>query len=523
MVHIAKWKIISIIVVCVLSILYSAPNLMPREMRTTLQENVPSWLPGKTINLGLDLQGGSHLLMQVDLEGVLKERSEALENAVRPELRKKKIGYTRIAVLPQGGIRVNLRNSSDEDEVKKIIRSNQKGIDLTVSGGGKIIEGAFTSTIKKDITDQTVSQSIEIVRRRIDETGTREPIIQRQGDDRILIQLPGVEDPQEIKDLLGKTAKMTFHLMDKEAAAGGKPGRTAKILPMANDPTRNMALDRKELLSGDMLQSASFCADQFGAPAVCFSFDRIGAKRFCEITKENVNKPFAIVLDKEIITAPNINTPICGGSGQITGNFSVQEASNLALLLRAGALPAELSVMEERTVGPSLGEDSVSAGKKASIFGLAMVVIFMAASYGFFGLLADGALLINVALIMAALSTLQATLTLPGIAGIVLTVGMAVDANVLIFERIREELKGGRTPISAIDAGYRQVMSTIVDANLTTLIAAAILFSFGTGPIKGFAVTLAIGIITSMFSAIMVTRLFVVSWLHAKKPTSLNI
>jgi preprotein translocase subunit SecD len=495
---------------------------MPGQAREWMAENMPGWLPSKTINLGLDLQGGSHLLLEADVKSVIRERSESLVQSVRPELRKKKIGYTRIAALPQGGIRINLRDKDDAEKAREIIRGNQKKLEFT-SGDDGIIEALFTDVLKKEITDQTISQSIEIVRRRVDETGTREPVIQRQGEDRILIQLPGVDDPQRIKELLGKTAKLTFHLVDQNVAQGKRPGLGTKVVPFADDPARTIAINRRELLTGDMLESAQFCPDRFGRPAVCFRFNSIGARRFCDITRNNTNKPFAVVLDGKVITAPNINEPICGGNGIISGQFTVQEASDLSLLLRAGALPAELQVLEERTVGPSLGEDSVESGKRASLFGMALVIVFMALAYGLFGMLADAALLINVALIFAVLSTLQATLTLPGIAGIVLTIGMAVDANVLIFERIREELKEGRSPISAVDAGYRHVMSTIMDANLTTLIAAAILFSFGTGPIKGFSVTLAVGIMTSLFSAIMVTRLLVITWLHRKKPSTLNI
>ncbi|NCC21317.1 MAG: protein translocase subunit SecD [Alphaproteobacteria bacterium] len=522
MVYIARWKAIAIVVVCVLGLLYAAPNMMSRDARLWMQENLPSWMPTQSVNLGLDLQGGSHLLLEVDVASVFRERSQGLVDSVRPELRESRIGYTRITALPQGGMRLTLREPVKAEEARKIIRGVQEGLEISVSGNG-VVEAIFSEALRKEITDQTISQSIEIVRRRVDETGTREPVIQRQGEDRILIQLPGLDDPQRIKDLLGKTAKLTFHLVDQSGLSEGRPSAGSKVYPMAEDPARTISVERRALLSGDMLTSASFCTGQYGDSAVCFRFNNIGARRFCDITRENVNKPFAIVLDDEVITAPNINEPICGGSGQITGNFTVQEANDLALLLRAGALPAPLNVLEERTVGPSLGEDSVEAGKNASLLGFALVMVFMALAYGRFGLMADVALILNVALIFAVLSGLQATLTLPGIAGIVLTIGMAVDANVLIFERIREELAAGRSPISAVDSGYRQVMSTIMDANLTTLIATAILYSFGTGPIKGFAVTLSIGVLTSMFSAIMVTRLILVTWLHHKKPSTLNI
>ena len=356
------------------------------------------------------------------------------------------------------------------------------------------------------------------MRRRIDETGTREPVIQRQGDDRILVQLPGIDDPQRIKDLLGTTAKLTFHLANPNAR-----GTSVMTLPMAEDPTQSIAVERRAELSGDMLVNAQVGQDQGGQPAVTFRFDAVGAKRFAKFSSENVNNLFAIVLDNEVISAPVIREPILGGAGQISGSFSIKEASDLALLLRAGALPAPLTVLEERSVGPSLGADSVEAGKVASAIGLAGVLVFMFLSYGRFGAYANVALLVNMSLIFALLSSLQATLTLPGIAGIVLTIGMAVDANVLIFERIKEEIENGRSPMSAVDAGFSRAMATIIDANLTTLIAAIILYSFGTGPIKGFSVTLAIGIATSFFSAIMITRLLVIRYLKTKKPSELRI
>ena len=332
------------------------------------------------------------------------------------------------------------------------------------------------------------------------------------------MQLPGLDDPSRVKDILGKTAKLTFHLVD----VSGRTGASAKELPMADDPARRLPVQRRAMLTGDMLVNAQPSFQQ-GMPVVSFRLNGIGAKRFCEVTKQNTQRPFAIVLDGEIVSAPNINEPICGGSAVISGSFTVQETNDLAILLRAGALPAPLKILEERTVGPSLGADSVEAGKIASLFGLCFILVFMIIAYGLFGIFANVALVVNVALLFALLSSLQATLTLPGIAGIVLTLGMAVDANVLIFERIREEIKRGRSVLSAIDSGYSQAMSTIVDSNMTTLIAALILFSFGTGPIKGFAVTLGLGIITSFFSAIMVTRLIVVYWMRKRKPDTLPI
>ncbi len=516
MVHIARWKIILILAVCAFGLLYSLPNVMGEKARSYATENLPGFVPNKAVNLGLDLQGGSHLLLQVELDDVIKERSEALVSALRPELRQEKIGYRRLSDF-EGGVKITLRDAKDTGAARKLIRAVDQN--LTIDTDGVEIEASFSDVAMKEIQDQTISQSIEIVRRRIDETGTREPIIQRQGDDRILVQLPGLDDPQRVKDLLGKTAKLTFHLVNP---TGARTSSTMS-LPLVDAPGETIVINRRNELTGDMLVDASVSQDQGGQPAVGFRFNTVGAKKFCTLSRENGGRLFAIVLDKEVISAPRINEPICGGSGIISGGFSIKDASDLALLLRAGALPAPLTIMEERTVGPSLGADSVQAGKIASIIGLAGVLFFMMLTYGRFGIYANVALLVNVTLIFALLSSLQATLTLPGIAGIVLTIGMAVDANVLIFERIKEELKNGRTPMAAVDAGFSRAMGTIIDSNLTTLIAAIILYSFGTGPIKGFSVTLAIGIITSFFSAIMVTRLLVVMWLHKNKPSVMKI
>lgn len=523
MIHIERWKVIAICAVCALAILYSLPNVMPKSGQNWMAQNLPGWLPTKTINLGLDLQGGSHLLLEADTGMVIRERADDLLQAARTDLRKEKIRYSRLSAN-KSGINVRIREAGDSEKVKSILRGLDNEILVSQSNESDLtISASFSDDAIKRIQDQTIQQSIEIIRRRIDETGTREPVIQRQGDVRIIVQLPGVDDPQRIKDILGRTAKLSFHLVDT-GRANLRDSGGFKDLPMAEDTNRNIRIQRRAMLNGDMLTNAqpSF---QEGLPVVSFQLNGIGARRFCKVTSDqnNIGQPFAIVLDDQVISAPSIREPICGGSAVISGSFSVEEANDLSLLLRAGALPAPLNVMEERSVGPSLGADSVEAGKIASIVALFLVLVFMALSYGRFGLMADVALVVNVALIFALLSGLQATLTLPGIAGIVLTIGMAVDANVLIFERIREEIRLGRSPMSAIDAGYSRAMSTIIDSNLTTLIAAIMLFSFGTGPIKGFAVTLGIGIVTSFFSAIMITRLLVVTWLHKTKPKALSI
>lgn len=520
MINMPRWKVVLIIAVCVMAMLYAAPNLLKPEMRAWMQEKLPSSAPTKTVNLGLDLQGGSYLLLQVDVDSVIKDRSEGLVQSARPDLRKEKIAYTRLTGIP-GGVRVQLRDGEDPDRVKKILRGLDNEIDVVVSEDKKTIEGTLTETGIKTIRDQTIGQSIEIVRRRIDETGTQEPLIQRQGEDRIIVQLPGLDDPERIKKLLGETAKLTFHLVDTGTSGGSvrETGGTM-ILPLeeAQAPGQTISVFRAAMLTGDMLTNAQPSFDQAGQPVVSFNLNSIGARKFCDVTRDNVGQPFAIVLDQKVISAPNIREPICGGAAQISGSFTLQGVNDLSLLLRAGALPAPLHVIEERTVGPTLGADSVAAGMKACVYAFLFVVVYMTLVYGLFGIFASVALFLNITMIIAVMSMLQAVLTLPGIAGIVLTIGLAVDANVLVFERIKEELRDGRSIMSAIDTGYTRARTTITDSNLTALIAALILFSFGTGPIKGFAVTMCIGIGTSFFACLMLTRLIVLAWLKWKKP-----
>ena len=525
MVYFAKWKVVVILGICLLGALFAAPNFLSRAQVDAL----PDWWPKKQVSLGLDLQGGSHLLLEVGARTVIREYLESLVDGMRTELRKAQIQYQSLGVEGDAAA-VTVTDAAKVEEARKLLRNLDRAAKLDVSGNR--ITLALTERMLRDRKVAAVQQSIEIVRRRVDETGTREPTIQRQGDERILLQLPGVDDPERVKRLLGKTAKMTFHLLDNqttaEAAMAGRVPPGSQLLPTDERDARGkpaMYLVRKRVMvSGDTLIDSQPGFDpRTNEPVVTFRFDSAGAKRFGDTTAKNVGKPFAIVLDGKVISAPIIREPILGGSGQISGRFSVQDAQDLALLLRAGALPAPLTILEERSVGPGLGADSIAAGKVASIVGLIATVVFMIVAYGFFGIIADVALVINIALILAALSALQATLTLPGIAGIVLTIGMAVDANVLIFERMREEVRNGRTPISAIDAGYSRAMTTIIDSNLTTLIAALCLYIFGSGPVRGFAVTLSIGIVTSMFTAIMLTRLMVVTWLRRARPAALPI
>ena len=527
MVYFAKWKIVLVLTTCALGLLLAAPNLLSRKQADAL----PSWLPHQQISLGLDLQGGSHLLLEVEVETVLRERLESLVDSVRIALRKARIRYSGLGV-DGNAVVVTVKEVSRAEEAFQLVRSLDSDTTPELADGGRL-RLAFSEQSIRDRAIAAVEQSIEIVRRRIDETGVREPTIQRQGDDRILVQLPGVDDPERIKRLLGKTAKMAFHLLDPgttpEQAMTGRVPPGSRLLPAADElgpggRPRMYLVRKKVMVSGENLINASPGVDQrSNQPVVNFRFNAVGGKRFGDVTKSNVGRPFAIVLDGKVISAPVIREPILRGEGQISGNFTLQSAQDLALLLRAGALPAPLTILEERSVGPGLGADSIAAGKVASIIGLILVIVFMVVVYGRFGAMADVALLANMILIAAALSVLQATLTLPGIAGIVLTIGMAVDANVLVFERIREEVRIGRTPISAIDAGYKRAITTIIDANVTTLIAALLLYQFGSGPVRGFAVTLSIGIASSMFTAIMLTRLLVVAWLRRFRPQILPI
>jgi preprotein translocase subunit SecD len=519
MVYLERWKIILIVAVCAIGILYSAPNLLGRERAEWLQQHTPSFFPNQTVNLGLDLRGGSHLLLEVAVDNVIDEHLQSTVDQVRAALRAAKIGYTDLG-LASGTVHFKLTDAAQTEQAKTAIHDMDRDLDMSASNGEFTLR--MTDTQIADRKRSAMDQSIEIVRRRIDETGTREPSIQRQGDNRILVQLPGVDDPERIKNLLGQTAKLTFRLVDETANpldTHAPPGE--EILPSSED-NRNYVIQKRVMVSGDTLVDAqpSF---QDGMPVVSFKFDSLGGRRFGEATRVNVGHLFAIVLDNKVISAPVIREAIMGGSGVISGHFTTQSAQDLALLLRAGALPAPIKILEERTVGPGLGADSIKAGATASLIGLALVVVFFVFAYGLFGIFADIALMFNIALIFAVLSILQATLTLPGIAGIVLTIGTSLDANVLVFERIREEMRLGRSVVGSIDTGYSHALSAIIDANMTTLIASVLLFFFGSGPVKGFAVTLSIGIITSIFSAIMITRLIIVWWMKITKPKAIPL
>jgi preprotein translocase subunit SecD len=529
MLRFPSWKIALVLGICLLGLVYSLPNLFPRAQ----MEQMPDWLPHEQINLGLDLQGGSHLLLEVDLNAVIEERLEAMVDDVRSTLRAERIGYRGLGVRGDA-VTFTLTDPASAPRALELLGELDQGglsreLVFEQVGDGRI-EVRLSEEAADELRESAVTQSLEIVRRRIDEVGTREPTIQRQGEDRILVQVPGEKDPDSIKRLLGQTAKLTFHLADLdtsvEQALSGNLPPGSMLLPSDEGnqpgPAPQYVVRKKVEVSGESLVDAQPTYYQ-NQPVVSFRFDAVGGRKFGNVTRDHVGELLAIVLDERVISAPRIDEPILGGSGIIRGNFTVQEANELAILLRAGALPAPLEIVEERTVGPDLGADSIEAGKWASMLGLILVILSMALYYGLFGIFADIALIVNLVLIIAALSVLQATLTLPGIAGIVLTMGMAVDANVLIFERIREEARVGRSPMSAIDAGYREAMRTIIDANLTTLIAAVLLYAFGSGPVRGFAVTLGIGIVTSMFTAITFTRLLMATWLRRTRPAMLPV
>lgn len=535
MLHFERWKIALISLVCLTGVLATLPNFL-----NTDADWWPSFFPDRQIVLGLDLQGGAYLLYQVDETDYKSKRLANLVGEIRSALRQEpRIGYTNLG-RADDGVQLRIRDVADLEAARTRLTELVNPLVNNLLSGATINEFSLNiasdGLVRFDFTDdgfnqrirQLVEQSIEVIRRRIDELGTTEPNIQREGTNRILVEAPGEQDSQRLKDLIGKTAQMTFHMVDESVSpqaaldAPRLPAGTI-ILYDAQDPTLPYLVREEAPLSGEDLIDAQTAFDQSNQPVVTFRFNTSGARTFGRLTQANVDRRFAVVLDNEVLTAPVIREPIVGGSGQISGGFSVDSANDLAIQLRAGALPAELIVVEERTVGPGLGQDSIDAGSLAAVIGSIAVVAFMVLAYGRFGIYANIALVLNVCLILGVMSLLQATLTLPGIAGIVLTVGMAVDANVLIFERIREEARSGRSAILAMDAGFKRAFGTILDANVTTLIAAVILFQLGSGPIRGFAVTLAIGILTSVFSAYLVTRLLVALWVRRTRPQKVPI
>jgi preprotein translocase subunit SecD len=532
MLYFTRWKALAIILTALVVCLCAVPNFFPESQVKTW----PAWAQRRLV-LGLDLQGGSYLLLEVDSNYVKKEKLDQIRDDARRVLRDNKIGYTGLTTRPDS-VEVRVKEADLPTALAKLRElsqplggllgsSGQRSLEVTDAGGGLIRltvpQAAITERIR-----QTIEQSIQIVERRVNELGTVEPVIQRQGADRILVQVPGLQDPTRLKELLGKTAKMEFRMVDTtvppDQAQQGRVPPDSEVLMSASSPKIPYVVKKQVLVSGSELSDAQPGFDQrTGEPIVSFRFNTAGSRKFAQATSENVGQPFAIVLDNQVISAPVIREPITAGSGQISGSFTVQAANDLAILMRAGALPAPLTVIEERTVGPGLGQDSIEKGELAAYVGSILVIVFMLLTYRLFGVFANIAVAINVAMIFGLLSLLNATLTLPGIAGIVLTVGIAVDSNVLIYERIREELRGGRNAISAIDAGFKRALSTILDSNITTFIAAAVLFYIGTGPVRGFAVTLGIGIITTVFTAFTLTRLIVAWWVRWKRPQTVPI
>ncbi len=503
------------------SVIFAAPNLFFSNVADN--DDTDGFWASSRINLGLDLQGGSYLLLKVEMDAVVEERLSNIAETIRVDLRGARIGIRNLTTT-KDSVEFDLRNTDDRIAAMQIFIA-ATGNDMEVADTASGYTASFSKDGLKNLSITTVNQAIEIVRTRIDETGTKEPIIQRQGQDRILVQLPGVDNPEDVKRLLGKTARLSFQLVDvttsaSEAQASGRIPAGSEILPSYDDSGGVYLVRKRVLISGDMLDDARPAFDQNNEPVVSFQLNSQGGARFGKITGTNIGRPFAIILDGRVVSAPVIRGQIFS-EGQISGGFTITESDELSLLLRAGALPAPLSVLEERSVGPGLGSDSIAAGKTASIIGLLAVIIFMIASYGQFGVIAVIALGINIIILVAALSLIGATLTLPGIAGIVLTIGMAVDANVLIFERIREDLSLGKTITSSVNSGFSQATATIIDANLTTLAAAIFLYFLGSGPIKGFSVTLAIGVLTSMFTAVMVTRMLIALWLNNRRPKTL--
>ena len=465
----------------------------------------------QTVKLGLDLQGGAHLLLQIEKGAVLKEHYQGVGDTVRSTLRDEKIRYNNLRVN-DNNFSITIKNNEDVETAVARTKTPLKDIDIEINGNTLTYQLTETGTQNKMI--DVVNQTIEVIRRRIDATGTQEPLIQRQGNDRIVVQLPGIKDPSKIKSLLGRTAQLSFHLADSSGVV------SANSFKIEDEDGQPLILKKKAYLTGKNLLDAQ-PSYQDNSPVVSFRFDTTGARKFGRLTSKNVGKRIVIVLDGKVISSPVVNEPILGGSGIISGNFTVEEVNELSILLRAGSLPAPLDIVEERTVGPGLGADSIASGKIASVLGLVFVILFMLFAYRRFGFYANVALAINIILILSVLTMLQATLTLPGIAGIVLTIGMAVDANVLIFERIREEYNNGAKLAIALEKGFNSAFTTILDANITGLIAGILLYIFGTGPVQGFAVTLSIGIATSMFCAIMITRWLLISWILKKNPTAL--
>jgi len=554
MLHFPLWKKLAVVAVCVAGLAVAFPNLFyerverandAREQiaggapatpeRTADAAGWPAFLPSGLVNLGLDLRGGAHVLVEVETSDVYADRMEGLWPVLRDDLREARdtVGAVRRLDSPPDELHIRIGDPAGMPTALETVRAASQPVfsltgaasrDFEVRAERDTLIVTLTPAERTAIDERTMQQSLEIIRRRVDETGTREPTIQRQGADRILVQVPGIGSAEELLAVIGQTARLSFHPVVSRTTDGSfTPGIDEVFYPSLDEEGVWYLLERRAVVSGEQLVDSQPSFDQNGQPAVSFRFNAAGGAAFGAYTAQNIGNPFAIVLDEEVISAPVIQSHIPGGSGIITGNFSPEESTRLAILLRAGALPAEINVLEQRTIGPELGQDSIEAGQVAALVAMAAVLVFMALAYGFFGLIADLALLLNLALVFALLTAIGATLTLPGIAGIVLTIGMAVDANVIIFERIREELRTARGPARAIELGYEKAVSAILDANITTLIAATILFAIGSGPVRGFAVTLGLGIITSVFTALFVTRLMIVAWFERRRPKTITV
>ncbi|MDP3959882.1 MAG: protein translocase subunit SecD [Pseudorhodobacter sp.] len=553
--NIPLWKRVMIWGICALGLIYATPNLFYSRVEThndaakaiaaaggvaTPEQAAalagwPGFLPSGLMNLGLDLRGGAHLLAEVKVEDVYAARIDGMWPDVRDALRE--LGDTVGAVRRQpsvpGVLRVGISNPAGIAAALEAVGALARPVvsltgigqnDIEVSAEGDVIVVQLSPPERAATDNRTIQQSLEIIRRRVDEVGTREPTILRQGEDRILIQVPGIGSAAELKALIGTTAKLTFNaVVGRTQDAGATAGARNLLLPSMDEPGVFYIVEATPVVTGEELVDAQPAFDQNNRPAVNFRFNPSGARKFGDYPAAHIGSPFAIVLDSEVISAPVIQSHIPGGSGIITGSFSVEESTKLAVLLRAGALPAAMTFLEERTVGPELGQDSIDAGRVAAAVAMVVVVVWMVGSYGLFGLFANLALGLNIALIFAALSIVGGTLTLPGIAGIVLTIGMAVDANVLVFERIREELRVQKGPARAIQIGYERALSAIIDANITTFVTAMVLFMVGAGPVRGFAITLGIGIMTSVFTALFVTRLLIEFWFAWRRPRTIVV
>jgi preprotein translocase subunit SecD len=557
MLNLPRWQTIAIIVVTAMAAIFALPNLLPG----AVLDKLPSWYSASRINLGLDLRGGAHFLLEADLRGVMTERLTNLSDTLRGEFRKQQVAYKSIDVeASKGQVVAVLRDEAQRAKAIEAVRAVDPS--LAVTGAGDTIQLAYQGQDLYKKRKEVIDQSIEILRRRVDETGTIEPTIVRQGDDRILLQVPGIKDTTELKRKINQTAKLTFHLVDENVAGSGQnipaslPG-TTMLVPtregmqalrasnpkayediQASNPKMTgeqicrryqpqcLPVFKRVIVGGEDLDDAksTFENQQGGRPIISFTFNSAGGRAFCNATRANIGKRLAIQLDNEIISAPVVQSAICGGSGIITGSFTTQQTQEQALLLRSGALPATLSIIEERTVGADLGADAIRDGTVAALVGTVLVVVFMLFAYGpLFGGFASIAMAVNMLLVFAGMSILGASLTLPGIAGLVLTVGMSVDSNVLIYERVREERASGRSAFSALTTGYERALTAVIDANLTALIAGVLLFGMGSGPIRGFATSLTLGLLTHLFTATIFTRMLLAAWVRWRRPTELPI